>query len=208
MSTAAAVVLPEEQLLELLTQLQKTTPDQARAILNAQPQIGYALVPLMVKLGIVNLEVLQKTLVTYSAPAQAAPPQTVPAASAAALVQAQTQAAYRPTPPPAGQTPAYPPFPGYPPQNGYAGQYAHVPPSQPYPALGAPQYQQPPRGPPAPAQAPPGAGVLGALGSVPDEQKEMIMRVISMTPEQVNRLPPQERAITIQLRATLGLPTE
>lgn len=164
---------------------------------------------------------------TYSAPAQAAPPQTVPAASAAALVQAQTQAAYRPTPPPAGQTPAYPPFPGYPPQNGYAGQYAHVPPSQPYPALGAPQYQQPPRGPPAPAQAPPGAGVLGALGSVPDEQKvripsasllvfhpyycfpfvltsghetqEMIMRVISMTPEQVNRLPPQERAITIQL---------
>ncbi|KAH8111871.1 hypothetical protein DFH11DRAFT_1690140 [Phellopilus nigrolimitatus] len=151
MSTAAAVVLPEEQLLELLTQLQKTTPDQARAILNAQPQIGYALVPLMVKLGIVNLEVLQ---------------------------------------------------------NGYAGQYAHAPPPQPYPALGAPQYQQPPRGPPAPAQAPPGAGVLGALGSVPDEQKEMTMRVISMTPEQVNRLPPQERAITIQLRATLGLPTE
>lgn len=38
---------------------QKTTPDQSRAILNAQPQIGYALVPLMVKLGIVNLEVLQ-----------------------------------------------------------------------------------------------------------------------------------------------------
>lgn len=29
--------------------------------------------------------------------------------------------------------------------------------------------------------------------------QEMIMRVISMTPDQINRLPPQERAITIQL---------
>lgn len=51
--------LPEDQLLELLVQLQKTTPEQARAILNGQPAIGYALVPLMAKMGIVNLEVLQ-----------------------------------------------------------------------------------------------------------------------------------------------------
>lgn len=55
----ATQTLPEDQLLELLTQLQKTTPDQARAILNAQPAIGYALVPLMARMGIVNLEVLQ-----------------------------------------------------------------------------------------------------------------------------------------------------
>lgn len=29
--------------------------------------------------------------------------------------------------------------------------------------------------------------------------QEMIMRVIAMTPEQVNQLPPQDRAITVQL---------
>lgn len=36
-----------------------TTPDQARGILSAQPQIAYALMTLMVKLNVVNLEVLQ-----------------------------------------------------------------------------------------------------------------------------------------------------
>ena len=59
MTSTPTPVIPEEQLLELLIQLQKTTPEQARAILNAQPAIGYALVPLMAKMGILNLDVLQ-----------------------------------------------------------------------------------------------------------------------------------------------------
>lgn len=54
--------LPEDQLLELLVQLQKTTPEQARAILNAQPAIGYALLPLMVKLEILSSDVVQVRL--------------------------------------------------------------------------------------------------------------------------------------------------
>lgn len=44
-----------------------------------------------------------------------------------------------------------------------------------------------------------------ALASLPEEQKAMIMRVISMTPEQINMLPPAERAGVIQLRTSLGL---
>ena len=59
MTSTPTPVIPEEQLLELLIQLQKTTPEQARAILNAQPAIGYALVPLMAKMGILNLDILQ-----------------------------------------------------------------------------------------------------------------------------------------------------
>lgn len=45
-----------------------------------------------------------------------------------------------------------------------------------------------------------------ALASLPEEQKAMIIRVIAMTPEQVNMLPPAERAGVVQLRTTLGLP--
>jgi cleavage stimulation factor subunit 2 len=57
--------------------------------------------------------------------------------------------------------------------------------------------------PPAPT-APAG---LDALAAIPDEQKAMIMRVLAMTPEQIARLPPTERASIVQLRATLGMPS-
>lgn len=71
----ASPAAQEEQLLELLLQLkvraftmpcsvpsqlaQKTTPDQARVILTAQPQISYALMALMVNLNAINMEVTQ-----------------------------------------------------------------------------------------------------------------------------------------------------
>ena len=71
----ASPAAQEEQLLELLLQLkvraltvscsvppqlvQKTTPEQARVILNAQPQIAYALMALMVNLNAINMEVTQ-----------------------------------------------------------------------------------------------------------------------------------------------------
>ena len=58
-ATSGTPVLPEDQLLELLAQLQRTTPEQARTILNAQPGIGFALFPLMVRVGIVDIEILQ-----------------------------------------------------------------------------------------------------------------------------------------------------
>jgi len=35
----------------------------------------------------------------------------------------------------------------------------------------------------------------------------MLMHVLSMTPEQLMQLPPEQRASFAQLRATLGLPT-
>ncbi|KIM38199.1 hypothetical protein M413DRAFT_447950, partial [Hebeloma cylindrosporum] len=64
-----------------------------------------------------------------------------------------------------------------------------------------------------PAQAaPPAAGVAApalpdALAGIPEEQKALIMRVLSMTTEQLNLLPPADRATYIQIRTTLGVPT-
>ncbi|KAF8234471.1 hypothetical protein L208DRAFT_825311 [Tricholoma matsutake] len=46
-----------------------------------------------------------------------------------------------------------------------------------------------------------------SLAAFPEEQRALIIRVLSMTPEQINALPPTERSAYIQLRATLGVPT-
>ncbi|THV06255.1 hypothetical protein K435DRAFT_773441 [Dendrothele bispora CBS 962.96] len=43
------------------------------------------------------------------------------------------------------------------------------------------------------------------LTSIPEEQKAMVVHVLSLTQEQINRLPPQDRTSILQLRATLGL---
>ena len=42
-------------------------------------------------------------------------------------------------------------------------------------------------------------GIPETLASIPEDQKAMIVRVISMTPEQLGLLPPQERASVLQL---------
>ncbi|KAK7060751.1 hypothetical protein VNI00_000483 [Paramarasmius palmivorus] len=43
------------------------------------------------------------------------------------------------------------------------------------------------------------------LAALPEDQKTMVMHVLSMTPDMINRLPPQDRTNILQLRATLGL---
>jgi len=76
-------------------------------------------------------------------------------------------------------------------QNGVYPSY-----TTPYQAQYSQQYPAPP---PQPAPDP--------LAAFPEEQKALIMRVLSMTPEQINALPPTERSAYIQLRATLGVST-
>ena len=44
---------------------QRTTPDQAKAILNSQPQIAYALVALMVKIGIIDIPIFQVPFMSF-----------------------------------------------------------------------------------------------------------------------------------------------
>ncbi|KIK97724.1 hypothetical protein PAXRUDRAFT_824646 [Paxillus rubicundulus Ve08.2h10] len=192
----------EEQLIELMLTLKKTTPDQARAILTSTPQIAYALIALMVKMNAVDVQVLQKTLATYSAnmPPPPAPPtsqmtiQAPPMQPASAVPPHFSQ--YR-TPTPQTHTP-----PQY---NGHG----NTPPSQgPYMAQMQSHYAGPSGyGTPPPAAPQMGGLLPDALASIPEEQKTMILRVIAMTPEQINMLPPTERSGIIQLRTTLGLPS-
>ncbi|EKM61472.1 uncharacterized protein PHACADRAFT_204643 [Phanerochaete carnosa HHB-10118-sp] len=129
----ASPAAQEEQLLELLLQLKKTTPDQARAILNAQPQIAYALMALMVNLNAINMEVTQKTLAAFgagSAPAATPGPVSVPTPGPA----------YAPSvPPPAPHIPVQP-IPAIPPYlNNQHNSGGNTP---PYARGGTPTYPQ------------------------------------------------------------------
>ncbi|KAI9566309.1 hypothetical protein HD554DRAFT_1178907 [Boletus coccyginus] len=190
----------EEQLIELMLELKKTTPQQARSILTSTPQIAYALVALMVKMNAIDVQVLQKTLSTYSANMlpPPAPPPTQPSTQiqpASAVPPHFSQ--YR-TPTPQSHTPPH-----------YNG-HGHTPqPSNQVPYIA--QSQGLYTGPTGFGTPPPAApqmnnvGLPDALSSIPEEQKAMIMRVIAMTPEQINMLPAPERAGIIQLRTTLGL---
>ncbi|KAH7886448.1 hypothetical protein F5I97DRAFT_1809457, partial [Phlebopus sp. FC_14] len=189
----------EEQLIELLLTLKKTTPDQARAILSSTPQIAYALMSLMVKMNAIDVQVLQKTLTSYSA-------NMPPPSSRAGVIQPASAvpphlSQYR-TPTPQTQVHTPPLYNGH-------GR-GHTPPSVTPAGTGGYMAQNHSQAMGAGAGAGMGMGMgtfPDALAAIPDEQKAMIMRVISMTPEQVSMLPPTERASIVQLRTTLGLPS-
>ncbi|KAG6872019.1 hypothetical protein C0995_013830 [Termitomyces sp. Mi166 len=221
--------LATEQLLELLIQLKvlsspptKTTPEAARSILNGQPQIAYALMTLMVKLNAVNFEVFQKTLAEFGSTTRQAT-NTIPAPTPRPGVPSSLQSSASSTPVPAlpphmqpqvqhyrTATPPYPYSNGHtpPPQSHQQPPYSQPPYqqppanpgygySQPQPVYPYPGYNAPPA---APASQPAPARLPDTLASIPEEQKALIMRVITMTPEQLNALPPQERQTYIQLK--------
>lgn len=208
----SAQALQENDLLELLLQLKKTTPEQARIILNGQPQIASAVLAVMVNINAVNMDVVQKTLAGYGALPGAAPsaPSAIPPVAlpaAPVITSAPAIPPHMALPPPVrGGTPTYPP-PQQPPAYAQPGPYAsHVPgPSGygPLPPLHAPAYAAPP----AAAAPTPAPGIPGALASIPEDQKALIMKVISMTRDEIYQLPYDQRNNIIQLRATLGLPT-
>jgi len=165
----------------------------------------------MVKMNAVNVDVLQKTVASFStspvvAPVPAPGPVVPPITSLPPhlAVPNQNHNQYG-TPPPQSQPP-------YPPPNPTLNPYGNgiLPPAPPN--LGYNNNNNPSPNPYGYQMPGPGSGGVGVVGisetlaAIPDDQKAMIMRVISMTPEQIGLLPPQERASIIQLRATLGLP--
>ncbi|KAI0685081.1 hypothetical protein BC835DRAFT_1386156 [Cytidiella melzeri] len=214
-STMSNPAVQEEQLLELMLQLRKTTPDSARAILNSQPQIAYALMAVMVNVDAVKVEVIQKTVADFTANASAAA-----AASAATSVPA-VATSIPPAAPPRPQSYAPPQVRGVPPPGPYARHGTPSgPPAPPYYGQPGPSYQQTPppghhlygtnNGPPpvygGPTTAPTGYQLPQAFANIPEEQKMLLMNIVAMTPEEIHRKPPQERTNLIQLRQTLGLP--
>jgi len=67
--------IPPEQLLDIMSHMKSlvtTSPDQARTLLNGNPQLAYALFQAMVLMKVVNPDILQRMLST-SAPQQQMP---------------------------------------------------------------------------------------------------------------------------------------
>ncbi|CDS00136.1 related to Cleavage stimulation factor [Sporisorium scitamineum] len=183
--TQTLATLPPNQLLDIMSQMKSlvaTSPDQARALLSGHPQLAYALFQAMLMMNVVDPDILQRILA-----ASGAVPGTA-AATAPASVPPHMQQ-------PGGSnngsaTPPYGNAPGarYPPQA--------RPPTAPY---AQPGYGGQPQG--APANDP-AAALAGQ--NLPEEQKALLMQVLQLTPEQINALPPDQKASIMQLKAQFG----
>ncbi|KAJ4494013.1 hypothetical protein C8J55DRAFT_500412 [Lentinula edodes] len=81
------------------------------------------------------------------------------------------------------------------------------PPPQTYHRPTPPIYSQPPTSTyPSYASSTPAPAINPAiLAAIPEDQKVMVMQILSMTPEQLAVLPPQDRANIMQLKSTFGL---
>ena len=87
-----------------------------------------------------------------------------------------------------------PPGPGMPgpPPAGMPGPGGMPPPP---PGAAPPGAAPPPAGPPPPAGLPP---------NLDEQQRQLLMQVLQLTPEQINALPPDQRASILQLKAQFG----
>ncbi|KAI0005526.1 hypothetical protein BJV74DRAFT_875451 [Russula compacta] len=196
---SSTIQLPEDQLIELLLELKRTTPDQAKAILHSQPQIAYALVALMVKIGIIDIPIFQVPFTfpffhsisnfSFAANLSNVCPSAKWAASAQSSRGGTPQFA---TPPPGvypiGATRTGPG--GYPPSYISGSGGTSVP-------VG--HYNVPPP-PQTTSQT-----IPAALAAIPENQREVVLKLVNMRPEEIAMLPPTERASVIQLRASLGI---
>ncbi|GAC97449.1 RNA recognition motif containing protein [Pseudozyma hubeiensis SY62] len=184
--TQTLATLPPNQLLDIMSQMKSlvaTSPDQARALLSGHPQLAYALFQAMLMMNVVDPDILQRILAASGAVPGAAP---APPASVPPHMQAQPGANNGSATPP--QHYGNPPGSRYPPQ-------ARPPPAP---------YAQPGYG-GQPAAAPandPAAALAGQ--NLPEEQKALLMQVLQLTPDQINALPPDQKASILQLKAQFG----
>ncbi|KAG8844068.1 rRNA biogenesis protein rrp36 [Tulasnella sp. 330] len=224
------------QLLELLVTMKtiltstNNSPagiDQVRAIIGNHPQLAYGLIKTMVSLNIVDQDAFQTTLAAslgQQAPPQAAPPPImapqpvsnyggVPSNSFPPYQSQQPPPHQYSGPPPNQPNPSYPPSrPPYasqqPPQQ--ASKPSRFGPSQA--AQPPPVARQPPQQPiPAPYPPPPisrGPPPLPAAAMhLPPDQKEVVMRVLALTPAQIQALPPTERDTFMAIHGRSSIPS-
>lgn len=182
--TQTLATLPPNQLLDIMSQMKSlvtTSPDQARALLTGHPQLAYALFQAMLMMNVVDPEILQRILAASGAMGGAAAP--APAAPVPPHMQQQQSN-------------------GTPPQH-FAGASA-------YPGVGRPPapyaYGQAPTAPQSQPPAAPSNDPLAALAgqNLPEEQKALLMQVLQLTQDQINALPPDQKASIMQLKAQFG----
>ncbi|KAI0689540.1 hypothetical protein BC835DRAFT_1368419 [Cytidiella melzeri] len=214
--TEVLATTPPSQIFEVLAQMKAfviTHPDQARDLLIAHPQLGYAMFQALLLNKIVDTAVLERMLAaTTGAAAAIRPPAHMPAPSFhQPPPMHHPQPNFSQPPPGMGMPPPHlagphhptPPLPGTPGSMYPGPPQAHMPPPPP-----AHYY----RGPPPPAPTPPipaptqGLPPAAAPPQLDPSSRDMLMQVLNLTSEQVNSLPATERDQINQLREQLGLP--
>jgi len=188
--TLAAI--PPAQLAEItgqMKQLVASAPDQARQLLNANPQLTYALFQAMLMMGVVDASILTRMLAPAAMQKQQQQPVPLAAMPSHQMPVGFTANAYQQQPlrstgmPQQSQYPTpIAPLPNY----GIMPQQAVPPPVQP--AAVMPQQQQPP-----PVQQPP-------QNTAAAQQAQLIQQVLSLTPQQIDALSPEHRATILQIR--------
>lgn len=181
------------QLVEVLAQMKAfviTHPDQARALLVAHPQYAYALFQALLLNKIVDQSVLQRML--QATAGSGAPP------GPGISQQPHHPMQYQQPPPMHQPQPHMPPPMSAPPPASTAppSMYPH---QQPPSHMPAPPQQQSWYRPPPHAAPPPHPAPMPDLNIDP-AQRQMLMQVLSLTPDQINGLPPSEREAIQNLR--------
>ncbi|KAI9604452.1 hypothetical protein KEM48_000687 [Puccinia striiformis f. sp. tritici PST-130] len=181
--------LPCAEITGQMKQLVASAPDQARQLLNVNPQLTYALFQAMLMMDVVDASILTRML-------------------APAAMQKQQQQQQQPIPKaamPSHQMPvgfganAYAQQPMRP--GGMAQQPSYSTPLAPLPNYGimpqqaAPQPVQP--APVIPQQQQPQQNTTTAAAQ---QQAQLIQQVLSLTPQQINALAPEHRATILQIR--------
>ncbi|KAN0064803.1 hypothetical protein ACQY0O_001860 [Thecaphora frezii] len=207
--TQTLAALPPNQLLDILAQMKSlttTSPEQARTLLTGHPQLAYALFQALLMMNVVDPAILQRILAASG---------TVPPAAVAAAAGPPPSAA------PMAPGLAYgapsmgtgtPPHHGVP--SGPAAPIGRAPPA-PYDYSGGPPATHTPPGPYGRPMATPSHAAPRPPGVAPppppaagqnlgEEQRQLLMQVLQLTPDQINALPPDQKASIMQLKAQFG----
>ncbi|KAI9137530.1 hypothetical protein BKA69DRAFT_1097450 [Paraphysoderma sedebokerense] len=175
-SSALASMTPDAiyDLLSQMKTLVHTNPDQARLLMVQNPQLAYAFFQAMLMLNLVAPTVLQRILTS----------------------QAQSQIPPKPPVPQVPQIPQMPQPPAMPFDAGMA-MMQNMAGSQAMNPFLQQQQQQ------AAMMAGMGMGMPNpaAMNVLQEQQKNLLLQVINLTPQQIEMLPPDQRAQVLQLKA-------
>ncbi|KAN0135614.1 hypothetical protein V8E53_006505 [Lactarius tabidus] len=146
----------------------------------------------MVKMGVIDIPIFQQILATFAPQQNGTQPPSIPAIPPHLQPQNSRNGAPQFATPPPGAYPITVPHAGpaaYPQYT--AGSEGHPLPASHY-GVSAPQQTT--------SQSMP-----AALAAIPEGQREVVLKLVNMSPEEIAMLPPNERASVIQLRASLGI---
>lgn len=223
--TQTLAAVPSGQLEEVLGRMKgliESSPQEARHLLTAQPQLAYALFQSLLMMDLVDPAVIARMTTTttagpavggggvYGGPAGGLPPPPLPAAGGSRTYGApfQQQPGPAPSGPRSGVT-------GHPPSSSASAGRPPLP-SSSQPALQAstsartyPSYSTPPSIAPVPGvgggSAAAAAGPINpALAALPPDQQAMLAQVLAMTADQIGGLPEEQRRSVLLLRSQFG----